>query len=333
MLPENVIDFTRARFPGLSPSVVCDVTPLDKGGSGRVYYRVRTGGSSMVFVKYTSQREENLHFVEIARFLAGSGVQVPAVYFHDPAEGLVWMQDLGEEDIWSFRDSDWSIRRTLYCSALRQAAMMHTKATRRLNQASLHLQIEFNENLYLWEQEYFFENCVKGVFGFDDEQTRRFARSPALEKLAQNLARLPRVLVHRDFQSQNILIHEASAWLIDFQGMRPGLPQYDVASLLYDPYVELEENERGELLEFYKEFAAEEGLVVASDFDEVFLQCAAQRLMQALGAYGFLGLKGGRPAFLRHVPSARKSLREVMARLEGLEEVVALLDSAHEPAS
>jgi N-acetylmuramate 1-kinase len=66
---------------------------------------------------------------------------------------------------------------------------------------------------------------------------------------------------------------------------------------------------------------------VTSDFDEIFNFCALQRLMQALGAYGFLGLQKGRPDFLTHIPTARRSLREVAARVDGLDEFVALLDS------
>ena len=57
--------------------------------------------------------------------------------------------------------------------------------------------------------------------------------------------------MHRDFQSQNIILREGQAYLIDFQGMRPGLAEYDLASLLYDPYVSLTNAERGELKNFY----------------------------------------------------------------------------------
>ena len=65
------------------------------------------------------------------------------------------------------------------------------------------------------------------------------------------LGDLPRVLVHRDFQSQNIIVRNGQAHLIDFQGMRPGLAEYDLASLLYDPYVTLSADERTQLLEYY----------------------------------------------------------------------------------
>jgi len=109
------------------------------------------------------------------------------------------------------------------------------------------------------------------------------------------------------------LLRNGQAYLIDFQGMRPGLAQYDLASLLYDPYVNLIEAERDELLEDYC------GEKPGADFCETLRLCAMQRLMQALGAYGFLGLVKGHQHFLEHVPKAIHSLREVVAKIAGLE--------------
>jgi len=330
MLPESILSSTRTVFPDFAEDD-CRVQPLDNGGSGRLYYRIELGERSIIFAKYNDHREENRHFVDIARFLERCGVKVPKIFHHDAGEGLIWMQDLGSEDLWSFREADWPVRRALYASALRQVARLHAQGMRLLAENPLRLQLEFDENLYLWEQEYFFEHGVRGVFGFPEDEAASLAASPALLELARRLAQLPRCLVHRDFQSQNILIHEATAWLIDFQGMRPGLPHYDVASLLYDPYVILSDEERSELIDLYLHAAAAEGLDISENFEQNFLGCAAQRLMQALGAYGFLGLKCGRPAFLRHVPNAKKSLRQVLTRLEGLESVIHLLDHAREP--
>lgn len=61
----------------------------------------------------------------------------------------------------------------------------------------------------------------------------------AFVNLAKRLASYRRVLVHRDLQSQNIIVWNEQAYLINFQGVRPGLPRYDLASLLFDPYVAL----------------------------------------------------------------------------------------------
>jgi hypothetical protein len=136
---------------------------------------------------------------------------------------------------------------------------------------------------------------------------------PVFESIAGSLAELPRVLVHRDFQSQNILMRNGQAYLIDFQGMRPGLAQYDLASLLYDPYVDLSEAERHELLEHYCRQTP------GADFLRTLKLCAMQRLMQALGAYGFLGLVKGHTHFLDHIPKAVNSLRDVVSEIDGLD--------------
>ena len=152
----------------------------------------------------------------------------------------------------------------------------------------------------------------------DQARLRQLAASPALHSVAEKLAALPRVLVHRDFQSQNIIVRNGLAYLIDFQGMRPGLAEYDVASLLYDPYVKLSDNERTELVQYYIERQKEFGLDVCAQFEEVLPLCAMQRLMQALGAYGFLGLIKKHESFLQHIPSALKSLHQIVSHLPEL---------------
>ena len=326
MFPDTVIEFTRARFPDLA-SEEFGVSLLDKGGSGRKFYRIQApAGPTMIAVKYQPDKEENRHYADIADYLDRSDVNVPHIFLHDHEEGLIWMQDLGGKDLWSFRNEPWAVRRPLYERALRQVFLLHSSATEQWDGVHPKFEIEFNEQLYRWEQDYFLEHCLGGFFGLSADEAQRIVDAPAVRAMAARLATEPRVLVHRDFQSQNVIIHGGEAWLIDFQGMRPGLAQYDLASLLYDPYVTLSDAERGELVEFYKSLLVERGGTAGDTFDDVFQMCAAQRLMQALGAYGFLGMKRGKPEFLSHIPAARQSLREVAGRVEGLREIAAVLE-------
>jgi aminoglycoside/choline kinase family phosphotransferase len=188
-----------------------------------------------------------------------------------------------------------------------------------------HLPDEFNAALYLWEQNYFFENCLGRYFALDNVKLASLARLPALNQIAEQLACLPRVLVHRDFQSQNIIIRNAQAYLIDFQGLRPGLPQYDLASLIYDPYIDLTEAERTELIAYYREQQIENGVALSGGFDSRLRLCAMQRLMQALGAYSFLGLVKGNKNFLEYIPRAVRSLRDTVANIDGLEPFASFL--------
>lgn len=318
MLADSLIHQTVTRFPRFAKRAI-EIEPVEKGGSDRRYYRVRvTDEHSLILVKYGDGKEENRHYVSIARFLAGIGVAVPEIYFHDETEGLIWMEDLGERDLWSHRNDPWETRHTLYQGALQELAKLHTRAHCDAGRAGLTLQPEFSETLYQWEQGYFIENCLGRWFGVVAEI------DPApLRRIASILAARPAVLVHRDFQSQNIMIQEerdGRAFLIDFQGLRPGLGEYDLASLVYDPYVVLTPEERAELIRDYISLRADAGAPVTEDFEMTLGYCALQRLMQALGAYGFLGLVKERSAFLQHIPPALASLRGVVAAIPELDE-------------
>ena len=326
-MDSHLIDQTVSRFPRFARREII-VHPLEKGGSDRKFYRIAVSDQqSLILAKYGRQREENRHYVAIARFLTAVGVRVPEIYFHDDEEGLIWMEDLGDRDLWSYRDEPWPVRRALYQDALDQLLTLHTQAHIATPAEPPRLQAEFNADLYRWEQNYFLENCVARHFGIDREEIEEQCDQARLHAIAEQLAALPRCFVHRDFQSQNIVIKEGSAYFIDFQGMRPGLPQYDLASLLYDPYVSLPLSERTALLDHYFAALEDMGQPVADDFCGIFDLCAMQRLMQALGAYGFLGHVKERAHFLAHIPVALNSLRGVLASIPGLDRLRGLLAS------
>ena len=305
------------------------ITPIEKGGSGRRFYRVHnTSEQKLILVKYNLERQENGHYVAIAKFLEAHDIRAPKIYFHDPDEGLIWIEDLGEEDLFSHRQESWLVRRAMYESALDQGAKLHRISKTDSRQIRTKLPAEFNAELYIWEQAYFLKNCLGRYFRMDQARLRQLAASPALHSVAEKLAALPRVLVHRDFQSQNIIVRNGLAYLIDFQGMRPGLAEYDVASLLYDPYVELSDQQRTELVQYYIERQMEFGVDVRAQFAEVFPLCVMQRLMQALGAYGFLGLVKKHESFLQHIPNALKSLHQVVSHLPDLRMVTEVVSEA-----
>jgi len=315
ILSDTLLQQTRIRFPRFEEAQV-KISPIEKGGSDRKFYRIRvTREQSIVLVKYSREQAENRRYVEIAEFLVAHGVRAPKIYFHDPAEGLIWIEDLGERDLWSYRDESWLVRRAFYESALEEIAKLHRVSADDSSPIRQDLPAQFDAALYRWEQGYFFENCLGRYFGVDPAKPQELASLPALQEIAERLASFPRVLIHRDFQSQNIILRNGQAHLIDFQGMRPGLAEYDLASLLYDPYVALTESERAELLQFYRE-AAE---VSEPAFAEKFQLCAMQRLMQALGAYAYLGLVKRNRAFLAHIPPALESLGNILRAIRGLE--------------
>jgi aminoglycoside/choline kinase family phosphotransferase len=317
---------TRMHFPRWEESAV-KITPIEKGGSDRRFYRVRCSPEqTIILVKYNLEREENRHYVAIAEFLAEHRIHAPKIHYHDPDEGLIWLEDLGRRDLFSYRNESWLVRRAFYESALDEIVKLHCLSEEARHAVHRNLPAAFDAALYSWEQNYFFENCLGRYFGMAENHASELRELPVLHEVAERLGDRQRVLVHRDFQSQNIIIRNAQAHLIDFQGMRPGLAEYDLASLLFDPYVGLSDSERDELLFVYEAKRNAALSPVPDDFREIYCLCGIQRLMQALGAYGFLGLVRANKAFLNHIPAAMKSLRYLVSEVDGLEKLACVVD-------
>src|SRR5438270_2752368 len=135
---------TRRHFPRFNLDEI-KIVPIEKGGSDRRFYRVRCSSEqSLILVKYNLEREENRHYVAIAQFLEAHGIRAPRIYYHDPNEGLIWLEDLGENDLFSYRGEPWLVRRTLYQSALDEIAKLHRLPESACIEMRQHLPAEFN---------------------------------------------------------------------------------------------------------------------------------------------------------------------------------------------
>lgn len=266
---------------------------VSAGASGRSIMRA----NGVLGIHWTAQRADNHSFLPAAHGLAAAGIRVPAILAEESLPdncGACLVQDLGETDILSLRQASWSTRRQAYAAAFETLQPFYQL------QPGWELQPPFDAALYRWEQEYFAEHFIGRHLGRD---AAAFLAQPELQAMADWLAGLPRGPVHRDCQSQNIMLHGGKAWLIDFQGMRYGRQEYDLASLLYDPYMELSEAERHELLQLWEQMT---GTPINP---AIYAACAMQRLMQALGAFANIGYNQQRDWYLRLIPAGVAALR------------------------
>ncbi len=311
------------------------MTLIQKGGSDRRYFRVRAGAgdggpASAILMVYTDRRPDNASFFPATEVLRHAGVRVPEIFYHDAPQKLAWLEDLGGCDLWELRNDD-AQRLNLYKGALQQIAKVHELRWDGIpGELRCQLQPPFDESLYAWEQDYFFTRFAARFSDLSPGQLEEVRRQEEFVILRRTLASLPRAMVHRDFQSQNVIIRDGAAWMIDYQGLREGRPEYDLASLLYDPYADMTAEDRASLRDYYF------GLNGAGSRDpQVLAMCACQRLMQALGAYGKLGIEDGKPAFLSHIRPAVENLRGVLrdsGLLPGLDSVLTLRPGALEAA-
>lgn len=295
---------------------------IASGASGRFIARWSGGGGrSLIGIYWTPDRPDNAAYPLAATRLKQHGVRVPEILLRRDCGcgcGACLVEDLGDMCLLSLKGGPWAGLRKAYDDALREMARVHAVPA-----VGEELQPPFDAALYRWEQE-----CFAGHFL--DRHLHRdgsgLADKPAMRRMADFLAGQPRVRLHRDFQSQNVMIRNDAAWLIDFQGMRAGLAEYDLASLVFDPYMDLSLAQRMELLDDWEQISGHPLRY------EVFVPCALQRIMQALGAFANLWYRSGREWYYPWLETGRRSLEQI-ARLPGrsavAEDALACLHDEH----
>ena len=302
-MPTEAILSTARQFLGVDPTVPITLEPIKRGASGRTIVRVKTPvREPFIGVHWTEEREDNAQFVPVALFLKQAKLRVPEIICDKARYRVALIEDLGDVDLLSMKEWPFEDRQPFYRSAFEQVdKLFYAKPPK-----DFHLMPPFDAALFRWEQEYFFEYMVEeflDLYGV----AAALRKNPAFTDLAERLGTVARHLVHRDFQSQNLMIHEGKVYMIDFQGLRRGRQEYDLASLVFDPYMDHSAEEREKLLVLWEEIADERPLKT------LFHECAAQRLMQALGAFGNIVKNRGDEWYRPHIVTAGRLLGEVTA--------------------
>jgi N-acetylmuramate 1-kinase len=274
---------------------------LPRRGSDRNFARLMQGKRSFILIQYRSDRRpENARYDEHARFLDQMGVDVPRVRYTAADEGILVMEDVGTQSLQNLAPAQ---RDLWYRRTMRNVARLHAIA----RQGCPELEPAFDADLYAWEHDLFLLQYVIRDYPEASGMTALFRKE--LQAVAGLLATLPDVLVHRDLQSSNVLLYRNRAVLIDFQGMRAGPAVYDLASLLYDSYVELTNEQRMRYLGYYLKGAATQQ---AEQVRRMLPVAGIQRLVQALGAFGRLGANAETARFRLYIPAAKRTLEDLM---------------------
>lgn len=295
----------RADLPGLDPVVpdVLEALHMPPGdtlyialpgrGSDRMFVRLAAPRTSAVLIRYRADRRpENARYAGHARFLASRGIPVPRVLFADAARHVLVLEDAGSaslQDVASARQDTW------YLPLMRSIAKLHRIPL----EDCPPLEPGFDRDLYRWEHNLFLDHFLKPRLRAG--KAVEAAVADELADLAAKLVSLPLVPVHRDFQSSNVLLHRNRALLIDFQGMRAGPAVYDLASLLYDPYVNLDFSQQRNYLGAYLRGTSSGHKQMIGDMLPL---AGIQRLCQALGAFGRLAAMPETARFAKHIPVA-----------------------------
>jgi len=286
---------------------------IGTGGSDRKYFRINRGGKPTVLMECAAGDPDFQRQIEYTRFFQRHSIPVPEL-IEVMAEGMsAVFEDLGDLSLYSWLRcprKEGQIEE-MYKKVGDILVIIHSIPDEEIAECPMLQERKFGYNDFLWESNYFLERFVKGLKNI--EPRGHSALTKEFQNLASEADSFQKTIMHRDFQSQNIMITSGKTpRLIDYQGARIGPPSYDLASLLWDPYYRIESGTRKSLINYYisEMHDAQSGKFNAADFKRSLLLCRLQRHMQALGAYGFLSNVKGKVYFLRYVPEGVRLLQE-----------------------
>jgi len=319
----------RCRLPRRLGGWPCALAPIAEQGSSRRFRRLQSGAGSHVLMQSGPDDADFGRFLALGRFLHDLDLGVPEIIDAKPDEFTVLMEDLGDETLFRLigqarraarqagRDP-WPRILPLYRAVLARLAELQVRATRALADRPPDFLRPFDHDYLRWETGYFRERFLQGWLGMPASALADL--EPEFEALAQAALSHPQVFIHRDFQSQNILLRDGQVRLVDFQGARLGQVAYDLMSLLRDPYVALPRRIQDILAEDFRRALARAGgprytQIQMAEFAAV---AALQRNMQALGAYAFLAKVKGKNRYARHISPGLRLLRQGLRDLHAL---------------
>jgi hypothetical protein len=205
----------------------------------------------------------------------------------------------------------------LYRQAIEMLVQLHVHASIPSQSPCLAFSRSFDVPLYLWEFDHFLEYGIVARGGKPMCAEDSLLIREEFQKIAEWLAEQPMVFTHRDFHSRNLMVDGDRLGVIDFQDALMGPVTYDLASLLRDSYIALDESLIDELLAYYREKMCQAlpssqhtamHLNDADMFRRFFDFSSIQRNLKAAGRFVYIDRVKGNPNFLASIPHTLKNV-------------------------
>lgn len=302
-----------------------EVTPLKGDASDRTYYRVRLavaeedGLNSLVVMRLSRPwADQGLPFANICRYLGLLELAVPQIYACHEEWGMLALEDCGDLTLQeAFREGPPAKVKELYLTALDDLITMQLRGAPEQRAACHAYSYAFDEERFVWELNFTVEHWIrrllnKVVSPEDDGLLQGIFRDMSRTMVDQKL-----YFTHRDYHSRNLMVQGDRLRILDFQDARLGPPQYDLASLLRDSYVQLPGDWEEELLEYYlRRREEEEAPQDRGEFVRVFNVASLQRNLKAIGTFASQQTVRGNDSYLQYIPTTLSHIRENLLQHE-----------------
>ena len=313
-----------AEQPGLSGF---SVQPASGDASFRRYFRVRANGMSFIVMDAPPDNEDCRPFVSVARTFAALGLHVPAVIAEDLEQGFLLLEDLGSEHYLDVLSE--SNAQRLYADAL--GALMIIQASGPREGLP-----DYDRALLMRELGLFREWLLEGQLGLRLSTADQQMLDSTYDCLVGSALEQPRVCVHRDFHSRNLLVTpRRSPGILDFQDAVVGPVTYDLASLLRDCYIAWPRDRVEDWARGYFELAVQSGVLREEHegrFPRWFDLMGVQRHLKASGIFARLNQRDGKTGYLPDIPRTLNYVVQVARDYPELAGLGRMIENAVLPA-
>ena len=281
------------------------------------------------------QAPKELPFLNMHRFLSGIGVRVPKLYGDWQKEGILLLEDLGDTALWDrVQGLPEDEVLTWYEKAIDELLILQIRGTEARDNACVAFQQRFDFRLYMWEFDHFLEYGLEKRPGTHVVRTTIETLRRIFSDLADRLDRYPSCLNHRDYHSWNLMIHDETVAVIDFQDALLAPPQYDLASLLNDRITDsvIRPHIEDYLVNYYlrQRSDIEKRAINNDEFREVYLLSAIQRDFKVVGRFYYLDIVKDKPGYRKFIPPTVRRLKRNLTRLPQLASIIPILAEHYE---
>ena len=304
------------------------VVPLTGDASDRRYFRVLLKNATPIVLALHAGSIDyaSMPFVSIAKLLGEVPVPVPRILHHSDPLGVLGLEDLGDVTLQAHLGAATpSEHAALYRQAVGFIARMQERGEALRSDAYPPYRIAFDVEKLTWELEFFVKYYLLAYKGATPPEAEREALRREWSAIVDELASEPRVLCHRDYHSRNLMLHDGSLYIIDFQDARMGPDTYDLVSLLRDSYVDLSPQQVDSLI---ANFLARRGgdSNDESEFRRRFDLMALQRNLKALGTFGYMTTARNNTVYIQYIPRTMAYVKANLAKYPRFGRLRELLD-------
>ena len=271
--------------------------------SFREFFRLKKGNKTSIIVTARKERFRNLiAYSAINKFLRGKGIHSPNTISQHFSEGIMEIEDFGENTLLHFVQKSKnifplykkSIDVILKLQKIKPINKIKIKSNRSLKLNNYNL-----KNLHK-ESDLFLNWYLPGILGKRKSKKFKTKIKKELNKLYQQIYFKNKFIVHRDFHVSNIMPVKSKLGVIDNQDAILGNPMYDVASLIDDVRIQIPLPIKNKLFQYYykKSSLSKNMYFLKNDFDILSIQ----RNLKILGIFYRLNKRDKKSQYLKYLP-------------------------------